>query len=227
MSGLPSIAVPCAAAGLIISSVINTSLATKFSSLFVAFAGGNVIVSLIAIMIVCIILGMGMPTISAYIIVAMLLVPAVVNLGVPFLAAHMFGFYFALLSFVTPPVALSAYTAAGIAGGDPSATGWKAFRFTFAGFIVPFIFAFDQSLLLQGEPAWIIWRFVTTAIAVWILAGTLSGRLLAKLTIAERIIGTLAAGSVIIPIAITDFIGLGVAAVLILISWRRKKAETA
>jgi TRAP transporter 4TM/12TM fusion protein len=225
VAGLPSIAIPCAAAGIIVSMVINTNMATKFTRLFVVISGGNIIISLICVMVVCIIIGLGMPTISAYIIVALLMVPAIVNLGIPVLAAHMFAFYFALLSFVTPPVALASYTAAGIAKGDPNSTCWIAFRFTFAGFIVPFIFAFDQSLLLQGDPAWIIWRFAVTCIAVWIMAGALSGRLIGALSMVERIVAFGAAIMVILPFMATDFIGLGAIGALFILSWKKNKRE--
>ena len=223
--GLPSIALPCATAGLIISAVIASSLGTKLSSLFVAIAGGSIFLSLVAVMIVCIILGMGMPTISAYIIVAMLLVPSLIQLGVPLLAAHMFTFYFALLSFVTPPVALSAYTAAGIAGADPSRTGWKAFMYTFAGFIVPFVFAYDQALLMEGPVYWIIWVSFTTGLGVWILAGAIMGWFYTAASLLERLAGATLAILLIIPTYITDIIGLVGISILMFISYRKKRAS--
>lgn len=222
-SGLPAIAIPCAAAGIIISTVITSNLATKFSSLFVSMAGGNVFISLLAVMVVCIILGMGMPTISAYIIVSMLLVPTLIELGIPVLAANLFAFYFALLSFVTPPVALSAYTAAGISNSDPSKTGWKAFRFTFAGFIIPFVFAFDPALLLEGGVLWILWSFITTCIGVWMLAGAFSNWYLVKASKVEKIIGAFAAIVLIIPTPVTDIIGLLCALAVILMSYKKRK----
>ncbi|MDR1660019.1 MAG: TRAP transporter fused permease subunit [Desulfovibrio sp.] len=221
--GLPSIALPCATAGLIISAVIASSLGTKLSGLFVAIAGSSIFLSLAAVMIVCIILGMGMPTISAYIIVAMLLVPSLIQLGVPLLAAHMFTFYFALLSFVTPPVALSAYTAAGIAGADPSKTGWVAFMFTFSGFIVPYIFAYDQALFLDGSPLWIIWVSFTAGLGIWTLAGSIMGWFFTGAGIAERLAGAVSAIMLIIPTVTTDIAGLGGIALVLLFSYRKKR----
>ncbi|MBS7526187.1 TRAP transporter fused permease subunit [Fusibacter paucivorans] len=223
VAGLPAIAIPCAAAGIIISTVISSNLATKFSGLFVALAGGNIFISLLAVMFVCIILGMGMPTISAYIIVSMLLVPTLIELGIPVLAANLFAFYFALLSFVTPPVALSAYTAAGIANSDPSKTGWKAFKFTFAGFIIPFVFAFDPALLMEGNALWIAWSFLTTGVGVWILAGAISGWYLTKASRFEMILGAAAAIVLIIPTPVTDIIGAVCAIVVIASSLRKSK----
>lgn len=222
--GLPSIALPCATAGLIISAVIASSMGTKLSSLFVVIAGGSIFLSLVAVMIVCIILGMGMPTISAYIIVSMLLVPSLIQLGVPLLAAHMFAFYFALLSFVTPPVALSAYTAAGIAGADPSRTGWKAFMFTFAGFVVPFVFAYDQALLMEGSIGWIIWVSFTCGIGVWVLAGSIMGWFYAAASLVERLLGATFAVMLIIPTKLTDVIGLCGIALLLFYSYRKKRS---
>lgn len=221
--GMPSITLPCATAGLIISAVIASSLGTKLSALFVALAGSSIFVSLLAIMVVCIILGMGMPTISAYIIVAMLLVPSIIQLGVPLLAAHMFVFYFALLSFVTPPVALSAYTAAGIAGADATETGWKAFRFTFAGFIVPYVFAYNQALFMSGSLFAIIWVSATCTLGIWVLAGALMGWFFTGASLAERLLGAAFAFCLISPGYYTDFIGLGGVALLLLFSFKKRR----
>lgn len=227
IKGLPSITVPCAAAGIIISTVISSSLATKFSSVFVAISQGNIMLNLIATMVVCIILGMGMPTISSYIIVSMLLVPTIVGLGIPVLAAHMFAFYFALLSFVTPPVALCAYTAAGISGSDPSKTGWKAFKYTFAGFIVPFIFIFDQALLMEGNPLNIIWDVVTTILATWVLAGAIQGWYFTKASKLWRAIGLISALLMITPSETQDMIGLVLAVIVLIASFRKRKVSLA
>jgi TRAP transporter 4TM/12TM fusion protein len=219
---LPSITLPCATAGLIISAVIASSMGTKLSSLFVTIAGGSSFLSLVAVMIVCIILGMGMPTISAYIIVSMLLVPSLIQLGIPLLAAHMFAFYFALLSFVTPPVALSAYTAAGIANADPSKTGWIAFMFTFSGFIVPYVFAYDQALLLEGSALWIIWVCATCGIGVCMLAGAIMGWILTAASLVERLAAAICSIMLIIPTLITDVIGLCGIALVLLVSYRKR-----
>ena len=225
VKGLPSITVPCAAAGIIISTVISSSLATKFSSVFVAISQGNIMINLIATMIVCIILGMGMPTISSYIIVSMLLVPTIIGLGVPVLAAHMFAFYFALLSFVTPPVALCAYTAAGISGSDPSKTGWKAFKYTFAGFIIPYIFIFDQALLMEGNVLNIVWDVVTTILATWVLAGAIQGWYFTKATKILRVMGVVSAVLMITPNEIQDMIGIVIGVLILIISYREKKSN--
>lgn len=206
--------------------MVYTSLATKAGKLFIQLSQGNLLLSLLAIMVVCVILGMGMPTVSSYIIVSMLLVPTIVEMGVPLLAAHMFAFYFALLSFVTPPVAMSAYTAAGLTGADPAKTGWQAFKLTFAGFVVPFIFVFDQSLLFQGSLIWILWRTVVTSLGVWMLAGCFSGWLFntapSKLMVAIAAVGGIAS---IVPNSWSDMVSIVCFALLFLIARTVKKQD--
>ena len=221
---LPSVAIPCAAAGIIIGIVISSNLGLQFSSFFIAMAAGSTFLTLLAIMVVCIILGMGMPTISAYIIVVLLMVPSVIQLGVPLLAAHMFVFYFSLLSFVTPPVALAAYTASGIANADAAKTGWLAFQFTLGGFIIPFVIANDQALLMQGPIYWIIWRTLITALGIYVLGGAAMGWYFTKATVFERVLGVFAAVLLVIPSAITDYVGLALC-IFVLVIQHRKAAK--
>lgn len=220
---LPAVAVPCAAAGIIIGVVISTNLGLQFSSFFLALAAGNQLVTLIAIMVVCIILGMGMPTISAYIIVVLLMVPTVIQMGIPVLAAHMFVFYFALLSFVTPPVALAAYTASGIAQADAAKTGWLAFQFTIGGFLIPFIIANDQALLMQGPAYWIVWRTLITVLGIYVLGGAAMGWYFIKAKAWERILGAVGALLLVIPWTVTDYAGLIVCLFVLLTQYRKAR----
>lgn len=118
-----SVAVPCAAAGVIIGVIVQSGLGLKFTTLILTLSGGAMLPTLVLSMLVCLVLGMGMPTTSAYILTAVLMAPALVNLGIPDMAAHMFVFYFACLSMVTPPVALAAYAAAGLSGASVWETG--------------------------------------------------------------------------------------------------------
>ena len=123
----------------------------------------TLLLALILTMIAGIVLGMGMPTTPAYIIMTALLVPAIIKLGVIAPAAHMFAFYFAILSAITPPVALAVYAAAGLAKSDLWATGWAAVKIGAAGFIVPFMFVYEPALLMIGDWPTIIWASVTAA----------------------------------------------------------------
>jgi TRAP transporter 4TM/12TM fusion protein len=224
---LPSVAIPCAAAGIIIGIVISTNLGLQFSSFFLAMAAGNKLVTLIAIMFVCIIMGMGMPTISAYIIVVLLMVPTVIQMGVPVLAAHLFVFYFALLSFVTPPVALAAYTASGIAQADASKTGWMALQLTLGGFIIPFIIANDQALLLQGPAYWVIWRTAISVLGIYVLGGAAMGWYFTRAAIWERVLGAAGALLLVIPMAVTDYTGLAVCLFVLAYQYHKARKQKA
>ena len=144
------IAVPIGAIGIVIAVAIQSNLALKFSAGLISASGGTLAGSLILIIIGCIIMGMGLPTVAAYIIGAVFYAPALQKLGVPQLAAHFFVMYYCVLSMVTPPVALAAYAAAGLARTSPWTTGWIAFQMSFVAFLIPFAFVADTALLFQG-----------------------------------------------------------------------------
>ncbi len=162
------IAVVCACAGIIVSCFLVTGLGMRVSSIISYIALTNLYVALIFAALACILLGMGMPTVGAYIIVATLGAPALINLGFSPIATHIFVFFYAILSNVTPPVALAAYAATPIAGSETNAwkIGWRAFSFTATAFIIPFIFIQNNALLLEG-PWWkIIFSIIITLLAI-------------------------------------------------------------
>ena len=161
----------CAVAGMFIGILNITGLAFGVTLQLLAITGENLPVLLAVSAVMAIVLGCGMPTMSVYIIVATLIAPALIKLGIEPMAAHMFLFYFGIMSMVTPPVALSAFAAANIAGADPARTGFTATRIGWAAYIVPFLFALSPSLLLRGHPLVIAWATLTAAIGVWL--GTL------------------------------------------------------
>ncbi len=158
------VAVACAAAGIITGIISLTGVGLRFSSILISLSGNSEFWMLVMTMVASIILGMGLPTSAAYVILAVLTAPALINLGAPPLAAHFFIFFFGCISTITPPVALSAYAAAGIAGADPMKTGFTAFRLGLVGFIIPFIAVYRPALLLQEE-AWRIVLFSVLALA--------------------------------------------------------------
>jgi TRAP-type uncharacterized transport system fused permease subunit len=160
-------------------------------------------------------LGIVMPTTPAYIIMTALLVPAIVKLGVVVPAAHMFAFYFAILSAITPPVALAVFAAAGLAKSDLWSSGWAAVKIGFAGFIVPFMFAYEPALLMIGEWPKIIQAFVTATVGVTMFAGGLHGYFIAKTNYWQR--GLLLAGGLMLidPNWLTDIIGAFVLMIVI------------
>lgn len=216
-----TVAIPCAVAGLIIGVVIYSGLGLKFTDLMITLSGGNLPIALILVMLAVIVLGMGMPTSAAYLIAAILLGPLLIKLGVTPLAAHMFIFYFAVLSMITPPVALAAFAAAAIGESDLWETGIQAFKIALPGFLIPFVFVYNNALLLQG-PLWeIIWRSLVTVVGIVALAGAVIGFFLRKATLAERAILFVGALLLITPETITDFLGIAFVGTVFLIQRRR------
>ena len=171
------VAVPIIAIGIIIAVAIQSNLALKFSTQLIALSGGTLLGAMLMIIIGCVIMGMGLPTVAAYIIGAILFVPALTKLGIDVLAAHFFVMYYCVLSMITPPVALASYTAAGIAGADAMKTGWYAFKLSLVLFLIPFAFAFDPTLLWSGTPAWIGLAFASMMAATFAWAVFLEGYL--------------------------------------------------
>jgi TRAP transporter 4TM/12TM fusion protein len=216
-----SVAVPCAVAGVVIGVIINTGLGLKFTDLMIYLSGGVLIITLLLVMVAVIILGMGMPTSAAYLLAAILMAPALINMGVTPLAAHMFIFYFAVISMITPPVALAAYAAASIGEADLWETGVAAFKIAIPGFLIPFIFVYDNGLLLKGPWLNIVWRTLITIIGVIGLAGSLMGYYAKKTTPFDRFLLFIGSILLIVPEKTTDFIGL---AILIgLFFWQRSR----
>jgi TRAP transporter 4TM/12TM fusion protein len=180
------IATACAAAGIIIGVVTMTGIGLNVSSIIITSSGGNVIAALLLVMIASIIMGMGTPTTVAYIIVATLGVPSLVQLGFDVLPAHFFVFYFGVLSMVTPPVAIAVYAAAEIAQEDIMKIGFAAVKLCFVAFFIPFVFIFDDSLLLQGAWHRILFEFGTAMVGVVALSGSFQGWLFTKLGLPLR-----------------------------------------
>ncbi len=193
------VALACATAGIIIGVVTLTGLGVRVARLIPLLSYGNVLLGAVLTMIVCIILGMGVPTSAAYIITVTLAGPALVSLGVDLMATHLFVLYFAVLSMITPPVAIAAYAASGLAGSDPMETGFIAWRLGLAGFIVPFIYIFDQSLLLAGTPLQILIAFAKGVVGVMALAVALEGYLRTHINIVERTLYFVSAIAILIP----------------------------
>lgn len=202
------VALACASAGIIIGIISLTGLGVRFTSLIVKFSGGNLAVTLFLTMIACLILGMGIPTTAAYIMTSILAAPALIDLGLPVLVAHLFIFYFAVISFITPPVAISAYAASGIADANPMTTGYQAFKLGLAGFIVPYMFVYGPSLILQGDFFHILISVITAIIGIIALALSLEGWLYTKLSYWKRIILFISALSLIAPKIIFSLVGI-------------------
>ncbi len=202
------VAIPSAVAGIIVGSLVQTGLALRMQRWLLDIADGSLLFSLIGAMVLTIVFGMGMPTAAAYLISAILIAPALIELGVPALPAHMFLLYFGILSMVTPPVALSAYAAAGISGANLWRTGLVAFALAIPGFLIPFAFTINPALILQGTPAESAWVIGAALIGVLATGAALGGYVLGPLPLAARFILFAGAPLLISPDARTDAVGL-------------------
>ena len=168
--GMPAIALTTGTAGIIVGILMLTGIGYKLSSILVEVSGGHVMILLFLTMVVSVILGMGLPTSGAYILLATLIVPALTDLGVAKISAHFFVFYFGIMANVTPPVAIAAYTAAGIAGADAMKTGFIAWRLSLAGFLLPFLFCLNPALLGKGDAGEIALAIITATAGAFALA---------------------------------------------------------
>ena len=205
-TSLPVIAAS-AVAGIIVLSVAITGLGDRFSQMTIDLAQGNLPLALFFTMIASLVLGMGMPTIPAYIVQVGLIVPALVKMGLDLVIAHLFVIYFSCLSMITPPVAIAAYAACGISGGDPFRTGFIAVRIAAVGFIVPFAFAFNPGLLLMGDPLNIVQSVLTAFLSVYGLAAAMQGYLFVPCRWWERVLAFAGALLLIAPQTGADIAG--------------------
>jgi TRAP transporter 4TM/12TM fusion protein len=183
-----SVAVPCALAGIIVGVLTLSGLGLKFTGMILGYSQGNVVIILILTSLICLILGMGMPTSAAYITVAVLAIPSLIKAGLTPLTAHFFGFYFANLSMITPPVALAAYAGAAIAEANSSDVGLKACYLGVVIYFIPFLFATYPSLLLVGSWPEILLEFLKSSLIVLSFCACFMGFFGKKLNVAERLL---------------------------------------
>ena len=207
----------CAAAGIIVGVIALTGIGTRFSSLLLGLAGQSQVIALFFAMCVSIVLGMGMPTTAAYAVAASVIAPGLVQMGIEPLMAHFFIFYFAVMSAITPPVALAAYAGAAIAQSDPMRTSVEAFKFGLAAFVVPFMFFASPELLMQGAWFDILHVVLSASLGVYLLSATVQGWFLGPLHPVLRIVSGGAALAMIDGGWFTDAIGLSATAFLWLV----------
>jgi TRAP transporter 4TM/12TM fusion protein len=218
--GVLNVAATCAGAGIIVGVVTLTGLGLKFSTIVIDYAGGNLLLTAVFTSLVVWIVGLAVPVTASYIICAVIAAPALIKLGVPDFAAHMFIFYYAVLSEVSPPTALSPFAAAAITGGDPYKTTLQCWKYTVPAFLVPFMFVLDpsgQGLLLMGSTKalatanwWSIAEVtLTAAMGVAALAGGFQGWALKRTTVLERWMLIVAGFALVYPSGMADLIGFG------------------
>jgi TRAP transporter 4TM/12TM fusion protein len=220
----------CAVAGMFIGILNITGLAFGLTLQLLTITGESLPAMLAVTSVMAIILGLGLPTVGVYIIMATLIAPALVKVGVAPMAAHMFLLYFGIMSMVTPPVALSAFAAANIAGSDVDKTGWTATRIGWAAYIVPFLFALSPSLLMKGEPLAILWAVLTASLGIWLGTIGVVGYLQRAVGPAARALFIVAGVLTLIPFdmfpgaVFTDVVGLTLGAVLVARELRVRRA---
>ena len=227
--GVLTVASTCAAAGIIVGVVTLTGLGLKFSSIMIAYAGGSVFLTAVYTALIVWVIGLAVPVTASYIISAVIAAPALIQLGVPDFAAHMFVFYYAILSEVSPPTALSCFAAAALTKGNPYKTTMYAWKYTLPAFIVPFMFTLDPKgvgILLKGPAMDIIWTTITAFIGLAALAGGVENWFLKRTTLYERIMLIGAGLLLVYPIAFYDIIGLSLMALVVFLQKLRRDAET-
>lgn len=209
------IVMACATAGIIVGSISITGLGLKFSSAVIDFSGGFLLPALALTALASLVLGMGMISISAYVILASLAAPALVGMGAEPVAAHLFVYFFGVLSNVTPPICVAAFTAAGIAGASQIATGLTATRLAGVAFVIPFMFVLDPRLMLIGEPFELVFPMLSAVFGVVALAGALQGFLMSTINALQR--GILLAGALALlsPDILLDIFGAACLAAII------------
>lgn len=218
-----SVVTSCSAAGIVVGAIILTGVGGKFASIVVAVSQHSLFFALFLTMIASLILGMGMPLPVVYILTAVLCGPAISALGIPVMAAHLFLVYFACISAVTPPVAVAAYAAAAIAEDNPVKIGFVAFKYAIAGFIIPYVMIYDQSILLSGSVTNILIAVVSCTIGIWALSAAVSQWWFAKLAIWEVAVLFMGGIFLIYPELITSIAGICCIMPVAFLNYRKKK----
>lgn len=235
-----SVMIACAVVGIIIGVVSLTSFGTVMTSAITAFGAGSLFWTLFLTMLASIVLGMGLPSIPAYIITATMTAPALAEFGIPVLVAHLFVFYFGIFANITPPVALAAFAGAGISGGDPMRTGFNALRLSLAGFLIPYLFVYNPAMLMIETTGIavnatefvlppileIVLITITAIIGIIGLSAAVEGYFQTKLNVVFRIILGAGALMLIIPETITDIIGLVIVLGIFILNYMKNKKQS-
>ena len=221
------VAAVCGCAGVIIGVLMRTGLGMTISSILVQLSGGNLLVLMILTMLASMIMGMGLPTSACYIIVATFIAPAMVKMGIIPVAAHLFAFYYACLSTITPPVALASYAAAGVAKCSPMKVGWESVRLGLAGFIVPYMFVYGNGLLLIGGIGSVLQAVLTAIVGAYSLSVGLVGFQFTRMPWYMRIPYLAASLLLISQGTTTDIVGVAIVVVFSLLNFERRKNNRA
>ncbi len=208
----------CACAGIIVGVLSITGLGAKLSYSLIYLAHDNIYIGALITALITILLGCGMPAAAVYVVLASILAPSLIKMGAEPLAAHMFIFFFSCIGTITPPVAITSYTAAAIAEADANKTGWKAFRLGIVAFIIPFIFLTSPALIMIGSKLEVFIAMLTAVVGIFCLVGAFEGYMIFSYGKVARILLGVASICTIIPGTTTDVIGIALIAVAIVLT---------
>lgn len=228
--GVVEILLISAAAGMVIGILNVTGLSFNLTYALVTMGGGNKLVLLLMSAAICIVLGMGLPTLGVYVLLAALVAPALIEVGITPVAAHLFILYLGMMSMITPPIAIAAFAAAGIAKANAMATGFASMKFGWTAFIIPFLFVYSPTLILIGEPGDIAIAIVTALLGVWLISASFAGYFMTKLSLLYRALFFIFGLLALIPAGafpgaeLTDIVGVIGGIAVIIIELRRSRA---
>lgn len=225
LKSMLSVSAACASAGVIIATLSMTGLGQKVGAIITEFSGGNLVVALILTQLAALLLGTGLVTPATYTLLAVLCAPALVDLGASPIAAHLFIFHFAILGTLTPPVSLAAFAAAGIAGSNPMKTGISALKLALPGFLIPYFFVMNPTLVGQGAFVEIAIDMITAVIGVFFMDYAIEGFIKRKLNVIMRILCVVSGVLLIYPSYTVSMIGLAIAVVIIVIERISRKND--
>jgi len=189
----------CAGAGIVIGVLANSGLGFTFTNSMFLLGSGQPILLLLLAAIVCIVLGMGLPTLGVYVLLASLVAPGLIEIGITPLAAHLFVMYYGMMSMITPPVAIAAFTAAGLAGANPMQTAWTSVKIGWLAYVIPFVFVFSPGLTLQAGIGEAGIAVAAITLAILLLSIALTGYFLRPVSATRRTVALLAGSSLCIP----------------------------
>lgn len=223
VKGMAPVAAACAAAGLIVGAINLTGVGVNFTSSITRLSGGSPFVALLMTAIAALILGMGLPPVAVYIVVSTVVAPALTQMGFSLFASHLFVFYFGIIGTITPPVALTAYAAAGlIEGASAFKVGVRAFLYGIVAFIVPFVFMYDEAFLLSGTPGHVILAVVTAVLALDFISAMLIGYFTTRINWFGRIVCLLVGILLFLPNTYTSLVGIVLAGVMFFLGKKKR-----
>jgi TRAP transporter 4TM/12TM fusion protein len=221
-----AVSMACAVAGIIVGIVGLTGLGLKFSSMMLAFSGGNILLALLMVLLASLVLGMGLPVTASYIVLIVLVGPALTQeFGIPLLVAHLVVFWYSQDSNVTPPIALAGFAGAAIAGSKPMETSFQAWKFAKGLYLIPLFMVFNPEIIMGGPVPVVIWNGVIAILALGAFAAALEGYLFTRMSWLPRIAITAAIIAVFYPNLLSEIAGVAVMVVAIGANWMASKRE--